>query len=165
MIFRRVSKSLGTVFVGGESAGQATVTKRGTSYSNIPILKSGEEQFILGVVLEPTKELNKPDYQDDIYSAEEVRSACHKWMADYRVRKDAADVVDMGIQHTKSAGERIKIYENYIAPCDLTIDGKHVAKGTWLLGVWVDGEIWDAVKKGEITGFSIGGRARRTRVS
>lgn len=135
----------------------APVAKASPTTKQIQLLKSGEEKIVYGVVLEPTKELNKPDSQGDIYSAQEVRQACHKFMEDYRT---------MGLQHREEAGDRVKILENFIAPCDLTIDSKFVHKGTWLLCARVvDQELWGKVKKGEITGFSIGGIANRKRVA
>lgn len=116
------------------------------------IFKTAEERFVLGIVLEPTKELNKPDSQGDIYSADEVRTAADKFMEEYQ---------QIGVQH-KEMTKAVKILRNWITLEDCTINGQAVAKGTWLLGVRVqDDDLWSKVKKGEITAFSIGGKANR----
>lgn len=118
------------------------------------ILKSeeeGEERYVLGIVLEPLKEMGKADSQDDTYSAEEVRKAAYLFMEEY---------ANIGQQHQKYINGRVKIRENWITRDDSVIGGQFVAKGTWLLGVHVvDDDLWAKVKAGEFTGFSIGGWA------
>ncbi len=115
-----------------------------------------EERYVLGVVLEPTLEMGEPDSQGDVYSAEDVRQAAYNFMQNYQT---------IGIQHTKAAGDKIKILESWIQRDDAAIDGQIVKAGTWLLGVRiVDDELWQAVKDGSFTGFSIGGMASRTPV-
>jgi len=58
--------------------------------------------------------------------------------------------------------DQVKVLESYLAPTDFTIGDLTVRKGTWLLAVRVlSDELWDRVKTGDLTGFSIGGSARR----
>lgn len=112
-----------------------------------------EERYVLGVVLEPLKEMGQADLQQDTYSAAEVQKACYAFMQDFG---------NLGLQHQKYINGRVKILENWITRDDSVIDGQSVTKGTWLLGVRVvDDDLWTAVKKGEITGFSVGGTAQR----
>jgi hypothetical protein len=120
----------------------------------IPILKTIEERYVLGVVLEPLKEMGQTDTQYDTYSAAEVRQACHKFMEDYGI---------MGLQHQINVTGKIKLIENTITRSDEVIDGQPVMAGTWLMGVRVvDDGLWKRVKEGSLTGFSIGGIAQRT---
>ncbi|MGH9889025.1 MAG: XkdF-like putative serine protease domain-containing protein [bacterium] len=115
----------------------------------IPLLKTDEERYVLGVVLEP----ETVDAQDDIYSAAEVRDAAHRFMEQYR---------NVGFMHRGLVNERVKILESYLAPTSFSLDGAQVRKGTWLLAVRVlDDELWGQIKNGELTGLSIGGSARR----
>ena len=66
--------------------------------------------------------------------------------------------------HRKLINGKIRIYESYIAPANLTIGGQKVKKGTWLLMYHVlDDAIWQQIKSGKLTGFSMGGFARRVR--
>jgi len=110
----------------------------------------GEEQYVLGIVLEP----DVVDAQDDTYSADEVRKASERFMEMHR---------NMGLMHQQKVNDKVQILENYLAPCDMQIGGQAVKKGTWLMGVRVkDASLWSAVKSGELTGFSIGGSAIRT---
>ena len=46
----------------------------------IPLLKTAEERYVLGIVLEP----ETVDAQKDIYAAAEVREAAHRFMQEYR---------------------------------------------------------------------------------
>lgn len=108
--------------------------------------EENEERFVFGVAMEP----DEVDSHGHTQSAFEIRRAAHNFMADYQV---------IGLQH-QIFGVGVKILESYIAPQDMEIEGVQVKKGTWLFGVRVlDDKIWAAVKRGDITGFSIGGTA------
>jgi DNA adenine methylase len=117
-----------------------------------PIVKRGseEERFTLGVVLEP----DVVDAQNDRYSKEEVRRACHRFAEFY---------LNAGLMHRELANGRIVILENYLAPCDFVAEnGEPVKEGTWLQGRgYRDDEIWQKIRNGELTGLSIGGSAIR----
>jgi len=56
----------------------------------------------------------------------------------------------------------VKVLESYLAPTDFAVGDVSVRRGTWMLAVRVlSDELWDRVKGGDLTGFSIGGTARR----
>jgi site-specific DNA-adenine methylase len=115
----------------------------------IPLLKTGEERYVLGIVLEP----ETVDAQDDIYSAAEIRDAAHRFMEQYQ---------NIGLMHRGLVNGRVKILESYLAPTSFTLDGTQVRKGTWLLAVRVlDDDLWGQIKSGELTGLSMGGSAAR----
>jgi DNA adenine methylase len=116
-----------------------------------PVIKRAEEErYTLGVVLEP----DVVDAQNDRYSKEEVRRACHRFAEFY---------LNAGLMHRELANGRIVILENYLAPCDFMAEnGDRVKEGTWLQGRgYRDDEIWQKIKNGELTGLSIGGSAIR----
>lgn len=114
------------------------------------VLKTSEERYVLGIVLVP----ETVDSQGDIYSHEEVRKSAHAYME---------TAGNLGKQHTEIVTGKLKILETYLAPADFTIDEETVTKGTWLMGIRVvDDGLWDDVKKGSFSGFSIGGAAHRT---
>lgn len=125
------------------------------AFGQVPIVKAEsteDERYVLGIVLEP----EVVDAHKDIYSAEEIRKAAYKFMEEYRT---------IGLQHKYDVSESVKILESYIAPTDLTIGETTVKKGTWMLAVRVnDGDLWDDIKEGRMTGFSIGGSAVRVEV-
>ena len=111
---------------------------------------SEDERYVLGVVLEP----ETVDTQLDIYSAEEIRAAAHRFMEEYR---------SIGFMHEYIVTEQIKILESYIAPVDFELDGEQIKQGSWLLALRiVDEELWEQDKSGEINAFSIGGDAFAT---
>lgn len=112
-----------------------------------------EQQTVTGVVLQP----ETIDAHGDIYSAEVVRDAAYKYLANYNRR------TKLGRQHKdfKNWTERFALVESYLAPVDLVIGSKTVKAGSWIMTVKVlDAKVWKAVKDGEITGFSIGGKAK-----
>ncbi len=138
---------LDDVPVSGDALVAAALQKR------IPLLKTSEERYVLGVVLEP----ENVDAQKDIYSGAEVRDAAHHFMEEYR---------NLGLMHREILGEQVKILESYLAPAEFEVDGTRVRKGTWLLAVRVvDDELWRQIKAGDLTGFSIGGSALRSAVA
>lgn len=114
------------------------------------IVKTAEERFVFGVVLQPETK----DSQGDIYSADEVRVAAHTYMEKAQA---------LGKQHGEIITGKLKILESYVAPTDFALETETITKGTWLLGIRVvDDDLWTEVKKGSFTGFSIGGEAFRT---
>lgn len=109
-----------------------------------------DEQIVYGIVLEP----DTVDAQQDVYSAEEVRTAAHKYMADFQ---------NAGLMHQKTINDKAKVIESYLAPCDFTLGGQKVIKGTWVMAMQIfDDKLWQEAKSGGLTGFSIGGSAQRT---
>lgn len=114
---------------------------------------SDEEQTITGIVLEP----ETVDGHGDIYSAEVVREAAHKFLAGYNRR------TKLGRQHKdfKRWTERLSLVESYVAPIDFVLGDRLVKAGSWIVTVKVlDSAIWKMVKDKKITGFSIGGKAK-----
>lgn len=143
-----------------EVDGEATQTTPVGKAREVKLVKAeqppGEEHFVLGVVLEPLKEMKSKDSQDDTYSAEEVRKACHFYMENYR---------NIGKQHTEIINGDVLILENWIARSDFVENGEKVYKGTWCQGLRIcKAELWQDIKDGKITGLSIGGWADTTRV-
>jgi site-specific DNA-adenine methylase len=111
--------------------------------------KDDDERYVLGIVLEP----DTVDAQEDIYSAPEVRDAAHKYMAEFQNR---------GFMHKEIVNGKVDLLESYLAPADFKVGDQDVKKGTWVMAVRVkDDKLWEATKKGELTGFSIGGSANR----
>ena len=111
--------------------------------------KAGDERYVLGIVLEP----DVVDAQDDIYSADEVRDSAHNYMEKFQ---------NTGLMHEEIVNDHVKILESYLAPVDFTIGDESVKKGTWMMAVRVlDKALWESVKSGGLTGFSIGGSAQR----
>ena len=127
----------------------------------IPILKTKEERYVLGIVLEPNDGKAgaplDPDSQSDIYSAKDVRDAAHRYMEHHR---------NLGLMHREFITGAARILESYIAPIDFSMNGTKVREGTWLLAIRVvDDELWRRIKSEEFTGFSIGGSAIRRPVA
>jgi len=115
----------------------------------ITFLKAdNEKRYTLGIVYEP----DTVDSQGDYATAEDIEKAAWDFM-----RK----ALKLGYMHKDWSDDIGDIVESYVAPADMRLGDSIVKKGTWLLGVVWSPEYWEKVKKGEITGFSMGGRARR----
>ncbi len=125
------------------------VSKVMKSY-RVPIIvaKGSDQQIVYGVVSEP----NVIDLQGDRLSKSEIRAACHKFMQNsQRIGKEHSGVANASI------------IESYIAPTDFKCNGQVVKSGSWVMAVKIhDPALWQAVKKGDITGFSIAGTGTRT---
>lgn len=121
----------------------------------VPILKASEEErTVFGIVLEP----NVTDLHKDTYDEDAVIKAAHHFMENMQ---------NIGKNHTQIINGDVKILESYCAPVDMNLEtpsGKvKIKKNTWLMKVRIIAEdIWQQVKKGEITGFSIGALAQVT---
>lgn len=115
-----------------------------TTYGKI--LKVDEAtHYITGIVYEPMVE----DAHGNYMTEDEIRKAAY-WFA------KNGDKVD--IQHSFEEADGIAVVESYVTPCDMEIGGEPVVKGAWIMTVEVSNDtVWDAVQKGELTGFSMGG--------
>lgn len=120
-------------------------------------IKKGQElHYMLGVVLEPeTIDATTTEKSfGDIYSEEEVRKAAHYFMAEYNGHGH-------DVMHSGKNSPDLKVVESYLAPVDMKVNKEDVKKGTWMMASLVlNDRIWNAIKEGEITGYSIGGIAR-----
>lgn len=128
-----------------DAAGKSAVSKE------ICFLKSDDEKrYTLGVVYEP----DVVDSQGDYATAEDIEKAAWDFMR---------RTLKLGYMHKEWDDDIGDIVESYIAPTDMRIGDGVVKAGTWLIGVVWSPEYWEKVKSGEITGFSMGGTARRIR--
>lgn len=116
-----------------------------------PILKVDEEKRIVtGVVYEP----DTPDTHDEFMTAQEIEKAAHQFLKDYR---------NIDKQHDFTSGQG-EVVESWIAKSDTTVGEQQIREGTWLMSVHVpDDEIWSEIKKGNITGFNMGGVGERVK--
>jgi len=106
-----------------------------------------DEHIVCGVVYEP----DVVDAQGDKANEAEIRKAAHQFMEKvqtFRVNHEGKKV-------------RVKVLESYLAPMDFTVVNKSIKKGSWVLTVRVlDKKIWETVKSGDLTGFSMAGYAK-----
>lgn len=116
-----------------------------------------EKRELLGVALIPDFPIYRRDEQGEYYitfSAEAIRKAAIDFYKKLNV--NMADVehshdMENGITYFQSL---IIDKENGICPTAF----KDLPDGTWIVGCKVDNdEVWDAVKSGEVKGFSIDG--------
>ncbi|TBX48067.1 XkdF-like putative serine protease domain-containing protein [Bacillus thuringiensis] len=119
----------------------------------VPILKTEEEkQLVTGVVYEPDVE----DSHGDTMTAEEIEKAAYTFMENYQ---------HIDKQHDEIAGKGT-VVENWIAKSDMTVGEQEVKAGTWLMTVRVDDtDTWEEIKKGDVTGFSMGGFGERVEIA
>lgn len=115
-----------------------------TTYGRI-IKADAQAHLITGIVYEPMTE----DTDGNFMTAEEIEKAAH-WFAKHSNRID--------LQHNFEALEGAYVVENWVAKSDMVVGDEEVKKGTWLITVETENAaVWDAVQKGELTGFSMGG--------
>jgi 2'-5' RNA ligase len=120
------------------------------------VFKSGDEQrLVTGIVLQP----ETVDGQGDIYSADVIREAAHKFLSNYNNK------TSLGLQHDLMKPKGMELVESWISPVDMVMNNRAIKAGSWMMTVRVlNDELWTRVKTGQISGFSIGGSARVQRL-
>lgn len=110
------------------------------------IIKSdAEAHYVTGVVYAPLEE----DTDGDFMTEEEITKAAHWFMK---------NGIGVDLQHNFEPLESAIVVESYVTKSDTEINGESIKQGTWLMTVEItDDEIFSAIEKGEITGFSMGG--------
>ena len=104
-----------------------------------------------------------PDSDNDIYSAEEIRKACHWWAENGRHKGYMHNLPQFDGFLMSPDDERLVILENYITVVDIPAEifgerGEDVKAGSWLQAYRVnDNELWEKVIAGEIDAYSFGG--------
>ncbi len=117
------------------------------SYGRI-LCADAESHYITGIVYEPMVE----DSHGNFMSAEEITKAAY-WFAKNSNQVD--------LQHSFEPLAGASVVESYVTMCDMVINGESIKKGTWIMTVEVnDPAIFEAVQKGDITGFSMGGMGK-----
>jgi len=103
-----------------------------------------DERIVYGIVYEP----DETDTQGDTANAEWIRKACHYFMENSQAIK----------MNHKGGKISASVLENYITLWKGSIGGRAVKAGTWLLSLRINSpKVWDKIKKGELTGFSMAG--------
>lgn len=109
--------------------------------------KDSAKRFVYGAVLVP----GEKDLDGDVVSIDKVEELCHEFAYKYR---------NIDVQHSRTLVG--KMLENHIQRQDWTVtqgdDSFLIPSGSWMMGVKVENDAtWQAVEKGELTGFSIMG--------
>lgn len=114
------------------------------------IKADNDKQIVCGIVLEP----DSMDAQGDIINADEIEKAAHYFLTKSRT---------IGDKHKKKAPA--ELVESYTAPVNFVLGNQNVKKGTWIISVKInDKKMWQDVKDGKYTGFSVGGYGVRQEV-
>lgn len=115
---------------------------------DISLRKAEEKQIVYGVVYEPYEE----DVQGDYATPEDIEKAAHTFLEEYN---------QMSLEHERLTSQA-KVVESFIAPKDLMIGNDYIKKGSWVLATHIiPTELWQQVKNGEISGYSMEGTAER----
>lgn len=110
-----------------------------------------DQQLVYGIVYEP----NILDAHDEYMTADEIEKSAHYFM------KEARNI-DTNHDFDSGVGE---VVESYIAPADFEIGNQEVKKGSWVLVTKATDEVWEGIKNGDITGYSMAGKAEKVKKS
>jgi hypothetical protein len=121
--------------------------KEPTFQKEIKVLTKADDpqQLVYGIVYEP----DVKDAHGDFMIAEDIEKAAHQFLKDAR---------NIDKQHNFEEGFG-DVVESYIAPGDITIGEETITKGSWVMVTKASDEIWEAIQKEEITGYSMAGTA------
>jgi cation transport regulator ChaB len=147
---------LATGAAGVEPSAPTAGTDTGIAKRGNILKMDTEERTMTSIVLEP----DEIDAQGDMIDPDEIKKTQRAYML-----KFPQGQAKIGYMH-KDFSRSFDLLESYLAPVDFTLETprgvEKVKKGSWICTVRVnDDQVWDQVKKGEITGFSIGGVGRR----
>lgn len=115
-----------------------------------PFIKSEEERIVGGVVYSASDE---QDSQGDFAEADDIYAAMKSWMLrghPMRFMHDGGEV-------------ETPLVECFFAEQDTTKRGKVIPAGTWYISNHIPPaaeDLWKAIKRGDIRGYSMGGRSR-----
>jgi hypothetical protein len=123
-------------------ASEALMAKRVELFSKDA--KTLEKGIVFGVVYEP----DVVDLQNEFAGAPAIEDAAHDWMMKSQVIKR---------QH-KGEQTDDKPVESYIQKEDGYLGSRAVKKGSWILGLKLGKKSLEMYKKGQLKGFSMGGR-------
>ncbi|MCY8503939.1 XkdF-like putative serine protease domain-containing protein [Bacillus inaquosorum] len=107
--------------------------------------EADEQKLVYGIVYEP----DTVDAHGDFMTAEEIEKAAHGFLKDAR---------EIDKQHDFKGGVG-EVVESYVAPSNFEMNGESIKKGSWVLVTKASEEVWEQIKKGEITGYSMAGTA------
>jgi len=111
------------------------------------VIKSEEERLVYGEVYSPLH----VDTDTEAMTKDEIRRMAHRFLMSGRVNK-------IDVAHNKKESGCL-VAESFIAKKN---DPDGFIEGSWVLGVYVlPDQLWEAVKKGELNGFSFGGPANK----
>ena len=144
---KAVDKLLGLLNAYGQREEESMEWQR-----NIQVIKLEHEQRVVrGVVLEP----DVVDAQDDMMTSDEIEKAAHGFMIEVQ-----RGVGAIGVDHEGPADA--VIVESFLAPVEFSEGEQTIRKGSWMLAIKIfDDSLWETVKSGERTAFSIHGIAER----
>lgn len=109
------------------------------------VKEADEQKLVYGIVYEP----DTVDAHGDFMTAAEIEKAAHGFLKDAR---------EIDKQHDFQGGVG-EVVESYVAPADFEMNGETIKKGSWVLVTKASDEVWEQIKKGEITGYSMAGTA------
>lgn len=120
-------------------------TEETSNWTKVQVVKAVNNELKQGTFLALSPE--EVDLHGDVYSAEEVRKACHNFNL-FCMKANLLHLIET---------DSFSIVESYITPVDMVLGEKLIKAGSWItvLQFW-DDELWEEVKKGNFTGVSVG---------
>lgn len=94
---------------------------------------------------------NEVDQQGDVWTADEIRKAAHDFV-------EGGGLINFMHKTMEPVG---KLVESSIALEEMRVNGEHIPKGSWYIAVRPNPEMKKAIERGEVTGISVQGSARR----
>lgn len=111
----------------------------------VQVVKATDEELKQATFLVLAPE--EVDLHGDIYSPDEVRKACHNFNQ-YSMTANLLHLVET---------DSFSIVESYISQTEMVLGERLIKSGSWLIVTQMHtDEIWEEVKKGNLTGVSVG---------
>lgn len=118
------------------------------------VTKTEDQQIVSGVVYAP----EEVDGHGEGMTAGEIQKTAFDFMEEFGDRPKPFSINHETKDHAQTLAH---LLESFISPVDfIAEDGQPIRKGSWIMSARVvDPEVWDSIKAGELTGWSMGGFA------
>lgn len=132
-------------------------TVKTESGARAPVWSAGkdDEEDVEQKAWAPVLIPNETDKQGDVIPADEIESAAHTFLAEYRKIDTDHDLFEG--KGTPIESWTLKEAQTFTLPDGS--ESREYPAGTWMMGVQFSDEAWERVKAGDLTGFSIYGEA------
>ena len=119
------------------------------------------------------KSLQKQDNKVTKVALEVLEGIVKSYEEDVEYQVDLTDFIDdkeafekqVGLMHDTFDDDLGILVDTMILPVDTVMNGQKLKKGTWLVGIEWSDDAFVKVLKGEITGYSMGGKGYKLEVS
>ena len=125
---------------------------KGAELTGPIVMKDDEQRIAFAAVLVPGEPDRDHDRGEKILTKDEVERVANQWLADY----GNIDLLH-SLNNVATPVQSYTTYSEREVTDSITGEKMTLPEGTWIMGSRHDGETWERIQKGELTGYSVMG--------